>query len=101
MRRFLPFALIGVVLVVAVAAGWLLLRSSQQSRNSSNPTPDPALEVHGADPPHIRGNPNAAVTIEEFGDFQCPSCGLYHPEMKKIEAEYGDRIRVIFRENPL
>ena len=101
MKRALPFVLIAVVLVAAIAGGLVLLRSSQQSRNSSNPTPDPALEVQGANPPHIRGNPNAPVTIEEFGDFQCPSCGLYHPEMKKIEAEFGDRVRVIFREMPL
>lgn len=101
MKRFLPFALIAIVLIVAVAGGWILLRSSQQSRNSNNPTPDPALEVHGADPPHIRGNVNAPVTIEEFGDFQCGGCGAYHPELKKIEAEFGDRLRVIFRELPL
>jgi protein-disulfide isomerase len=101
MKRILPFALIALVLVAAIAGGFILLRSAQQSRTSSSPTPDPALEVHGADPPHIRGNPNAPVTIEEFGDFECPSCGVYHPEMKKIEAEFGDRLRVIFRQLPL
>lgn len=101
MKRFLPFVLIVVVLIVAVAVGWVLLRSSQQSRNANVATPDPALEVHGAEPPHIRGNPNAPVTLEEFGDFQCGACGSYHPEMKKIEAEYGDKLKVIFRELPL
>jgi protein-disulfide isomerase len=101
MKRFLPFALIVVVLVVAVAVGYVLLRSSQQSRNSNTPTPDPALEVQGADPPHVRGNASAPVTLEEFGDFECGACGSYHPEMKKIEAEYGDKLKVIFRELPL
>ncbi len=101
MKRLLPFALIVIVLIAAVAGGWILLRSSQQSRNSNKATPDPALEVLGADPPHIRGNVNAPVTLEEFGDFQCGSCGAYYPELKKIEAEFGDRLRVIFRELPL
>ena len=101
MKRFLPFALIAVVLVVALAVGWVLLRSSQQSRNSNMPTPDPALEVQGAEPPHVRGNANAPVTLEEFGDFECGACGSYHPEMKKIETEYGDKLKVIFRELPL
>jgi protein-disulfide isomerase len=41
------------------------------------------------------------VTLEEFGDFQCPSCGAYYPELKKIENEFGDKLRVIFREQPL
>jgi protein-disulfide isomerase len=101
MKKLLPIAIIVIVLLAAIAGGWVLLRSSQQSRNSANPTPDPALAVQGAEPPHIRGNPNAPVTLEEFGDFQCPSCGGYYSELKKIEAEFGDRLRVIFREFPL
>ena len=101
MKKSLPFIVIVIVLVAAIAGGWVLLRSSRQSSNSSVPTPDPALDVKGAEPPHIRGNPNAPVTLEEFGDFQCPSCGAYYTELKKIEADFGDRLRVIFRENPL
>ncbi|PYS24331.1 MAG: hypothetical protein DMF72_05805 [Acidobacteria bacterium] len=101
MKKSLPFVVIAIVLMAAIAGGWVLLRSSRQSINSSNPTPDPALDVKGAEPPHIRGNLNAPVTLEEFGDFQCPSCGAYYHELKKIEAEYGDRLRIIFRENPL
>src|ERR1041385_1878896 len=101
MKKSLPFVVIAIVLIAALAGGWVLLRSSRLSTNSSNPTPDPALDVKGAEPPHIRVNPNAPVTLEEFGDFQCPSCGAYYPELKKIEAEFGDRLRVIFRENPL
>jgi len=101
MKRLLPFVLIVVVLVAAVAVGWVLLRSSQQSRNSNTPTPDPATEVQGAEPPHVRGSMNAPVTVEEFGDFQCGACGGYYPELKKIETEYGDKLKVIFRELPL
>ena len=101
MQRALPFALIVLVLLVALAGGWMLLRSSRQGSNANHSTPDPAAAVKGAEPPHVRGNPNAPVTLEEFGDFQCPTCGTYHAEVKKIEAEYGDRLRVIFRELPL
>ena len=101
MKRFLPFAIIIIVLVGAVAAGWAVLRSSRESTNASAPTPDPAGQVKGAEPAHVRGNPNAPVTLEEFGDFQCPSCGSYAPELRKIEAEFGDKLKVIFRELPL
>ena len=101
MKRFLPLAIIAIVLIAAIAGGMILLRSSRQAANSNAPTPDPALDVKGAEPPHIRGNPNAPVTLEEFGDFQCPSCGAYYPELKKIEGEFGDKLRVIFREYPL
>lgn len=101
MKRFLPFALIVIVLIAAVAVGWVLLRSTQQSRNSNIPTPDPATEVQGAEPAHVRGSASAPVTLEEFGDFECGACGSYYPELKKIEMEYGDKLKVIFRELPL
>ena len=101
MKRFLPFVLIVLVAIAAIGVGWVLLRSSQQSRNQNTPTPDPATEVRGAEPPHVRGNANAPVTLEEFGDFECGACGSYHPELKKIETEYGDKLKVIFRELPL
>jgi protein-disulfide isomerase len=41
------------------------------------------------------------VTLEEFGDFECPVCATYAVEVKKIEVEFGDRLRVVFREYPL
>lgn len=102
MRRIIPFVIIGVVLIGGLLAVWRL--SQPGSRNNSargGPTPAPGSIPEGAKPPHVRGNPNAPVTLEEFADFQCGSCGAYHPELKKIEAEFGERLRVIFREHPL
>ena len=100
MKRFLPFLIIGAVLVAGLIVTWLWLRSpSSPSTNTS--TNNSGAEAPGAQPPHIRGNSNAPVTLEEFADFQCPSCGAYYPELKKIESEFGERLRVIFRERPL
>ena len=101
MKRFLPFAIIVIVLVAAIVGGWVVLRSSRNQANTGTPTPDPAGEVKGAEPPHVRGRPGARVTLEEFGDFQCPTCGSYYVELKKIESEFGDNLKVIFRELPL
>jgi Na+:H+ antiporter, NhaA family len=102
MKRFVPFLIIAAVLLAGLIAIWTFTRSPGPSNLPRNaPTPDQSSTPPGAQPPNIRGNPNAPVTLEEFADFQCPSCGVYHPELKKIEAEYGDRLRVIFRQNPL
>ena len=102
MKRFLPFLIIIIVLAAAVAGTWIFLRSSRESKPPANTaTTDPGAEPPGAEPPHVRGNANAPVTLEEFADFQCPSCGAYYPELKKIESEFGDKLRVIFRERPL
>ena len=47
------------------------------------------------------GSPNAAVTLEEFADFQCGSCAATHPTMNEIKSMYGTRIHFIFRDFPL
>ena len=99
MKRSLPLLIIAAVLVAAVALTWILLRSSRPDQSSTNTSSSEGPT--GAEPPHIRGNPKATVTLEEFGDFECPVCATYSIEVKKIEAEFGDRLRVIFREYPL
>jgi protein-disulfide isomerase len=55
----------------------------------------------GATPPNMLGSPTAAVTVEEFADFQCPSCGDKHPILKQVQSIYGSRIKFIFRNFPL
>lgn len=40
-----------------------------------------------------RGGKNAAITVIEFSDFQCPSCRLASGYVKPLLARYGDQIR--------
>src|SRR6266550_3026813 len=107
MKRFLPFLIIVVVFVAAVVGAWIFMRSSRQTTdananaNANANSGGPGAEPKGAEPPHVRGNPSAPVTLEEFADFQCGACGGYYPELKKIETEFGENLRVVFRERPL
>ena len=50
---------------------------------------------------HIRGNPEASVTLEEFGDFECPSCAKLATFLDQVIKEYHPRVRLIFRNFPL
>ena len=50
---------------------------------------------------HATGNPNAAVTVVEFGDFECPVCGREEPVAREIRAKYAKQIRFVFRQFPL
>jgi protein-disulfide isomerase len=112
MKRALPFVIIAVVLVAAVAVAWSL-KNSSVNEPAPNPTPGvsrsapsapstPARDLPpGAEPPHAVGPANAPVTLEEFGDFQCPPCALAHPGLKAMEKEFGDRLRVIYRHYPI
>jgi len=50
----------------------------------------------------IKGNVDEAlVTIVEFSEFQCPYCGKVLPSIKKVMDTYGDKVRVVFLDNPL
>ena len=56
-------------------------------------------EVNNQD--HVQGTESAAISIVEFGDYQCPHCGNAHPIMKEIEDAFGDQIKFVFRNFPL
>lgn len=95
MRRYLPFAIVGAVLLITAGGGLLLYRSK-----SGTPLKI-ATGKPGAEPSHIRGAANARVTLEEFGDFQCPPCGFLAATLLKVEHDYAESMRVVFREFPL
>lgn len=50
---------------------------------------------------NIKGNPDAAVVLEEYADFQCPACGQFHPVVKEIVSDYSDQLRYEYHHFPL
>ena len=63
--------------------------------------PGVPVEVQVADQDHIRGNVAAPVTIVEFSDLECPFCKSFHPTVKLALAEYGDKVRWVYKHFPL
>jgi protein-disulfide isomerase len=49
----------------------------------------------------VRGKATALVTIVEFADFQCPFCARVAPTVATLLKEYGDKVRFVFKHNPL
>jgi protein-disulfide isomerase len=49
----------------------------------------------------VRGNAKSPIALVEYGDFQCPACGQYHPLVKGLEAEFGERVAFVYRHFPL
>jgi len=47
------------------------------------------------------GSPRAQVTIVEFSDFQCPYCGRVEPTLKQVKDKYGDKVRLVWKNEPL
>jgi len=66
-----------IILAVAVAAGAAVFLSRQPEEASGSDTKPLTVDLKGGG--HFRGPENAEVTLVEFGDYQCPSCGAYHP----------------------
>lgn len=110
----LPLVIIGVVLLAAVIGGWWLYQSSSKKTPVANTNvrtntvtpqqPNNATltsAVVGAQPPHFKGGQTAQVVLEEFADYQCPTCAVMHPVMNEINSTYGSRIKFIFRNFPL
>ena len=50
---------------------------------------------------HIRGNPDAPVTLIEYSDFECPFCKSFHLTVKKVVAESNGHVRWVYRHFPL
>ena len=50
---------------------------------------------------HIQGPADAAVTLVEYGDYECPYCGAAYPIVKEVQARMGDRLRFVFRNFPI
>lgn len=111
MKRALPF-----IIILLVLGGGLLLVRFLQKPSTPDPPPTPTTPAPnaspvrsavnqgapGAEPPHSHGNKDAKVTLEEFGDFECPPCGALHPILKDLEKEFGPaKLRIVFREYPL
>jgi protein-disulfide isomerase len=50
---------------------------------------------------HASGNADARITLVEYGDYQCPYCGMAYPIVKELQRELGDSLRLVFRNMPL
>ena len=50
---------------------------------------------------HIQGNPNAPVTLLEYGDYGCPFCGAAYYVVKQAQQRMGDQLCFVFRNFPL
>jgi protein-disulfide isomerase len=94
-----------VIMVAIVAAGIVALYLSRQGTNAetkdaaaSSSTSTPVTSPGGG---RIRGAADAPVTLTEYGDYQCPTCGLYHPIVNELLSRYQGKLKLEFHHFPL
>lgn len=101
LKKYLPTILIvlGIVVVVGFVV-WALVKPDSSQQNASKtltPQDTAALKTGGT-----VGDPNAKVVVTEFGDYQCPACGQWHPFIKDtVIPQYQDKILFVFKNYPL
>jgi protein-disulfide isomerase len=59
------------------------------------------LAVPVTEDDHAWGPASAAVTVVEYGEFECPHCGRAFHVIKRLHREFGDQLRFVFRHYPL
>lgn len=86
-----PWVTVGIIAVVLFGGAiWLSNSSSSEQSNEGVVLAD-----------HVKGGPNAAVTLVEFSDFQCPACAAFQPVVKGMLEQYGEQLRFEYKQFPL
>ncbi|PFG41619.1 sodium/proton antiporter (NhaA family) [Isoptericola jiangsuensis] len=91
-----------IALVLAGLLGWALFSMARVRWGETSadlpvrldPPVDPARD-------HVRGDDDAAHTVVEYLDFECPFCARATGMWKDLRDHFGDRVRYVVRHLPL
>lgn len=86
--------------VLALALGWATFRITDWL---SPPISVGMTLIREVDPDrdHMRGHPNAPLTLVEYGDFECPFCSRATGAIDEVREYFGpDRLRYVWRHLP-
>ena len=61
----------------------------------------PVLTLPVGSRDHSEGPADAAVTLVEYGDYECPHCGMAYPIIKEVQRRMGKQLRFVFRNFPI
>ena len=108
-QRNKAFILISLVTVAVIVSGIFLMGgkggsagSTTKAIDSSILAPEGVLKTSGFENGvYLPASPSATVTLVEFGDFQCPACGVYAPFVKDVLTEFSGKVTYVFRNYPL
>jgi Na+/H+ antiporter NhaA len=109
--RELDEAKLGVLAAAAVSAlgAWVVFRvirrlpaetRARQLAGTADELLDLAVDVDD-ERDHVRGSPDAPVTLVEYGDYQCSYCGQAEVVIRELLESFGDDLRYVWRHLPL
>jgi len=102
------FIIIGLITLIIFVGGIFLFSGGGNTNvstkvvNSSLLVPQNAIITSGfANGNYLPASSSATVTLVEFGDYECPACGVYSPFVKQLLTEFAGKINYLFRNYPL
>lgn len=104
MKKNLPKIILGALIVIII--GFVVFALSRpedpSTPASSNNRPKVSADTAKLSDGNFLGPNDAKVVVSEFGDYQCPACGKYHPVLKnEILPFYNGKIKFVFLNYPL
>lgn len=106
-----------IIIVLVFALGYFYSKTTALEKQTGNvqgvqnaqavatqppqPTPDLKAASPVSDKDHILGSKSAPVLLVEYSDFECPFCKTFHPTVKQVLQDYGDKVALVYRHYPL
>jgi protein-disulfide isomerase len=88
-----------IIAAVVVAGGIALYLSRQGASAEANGKSADVSQAQGSG--RVRGAKDAPVTLVEYGDYQCPTCGHYHPIVTELLSRYNGKLKLEYHHFPL
>ncbi len=99
-RKYLPTILI--VTAVVLVVGFVIFAMTRPESSKQATGPVTAEDLAQLKVGNTQGNPNSKVVVTEFGDYQCPACGQWHPFLHDtLLPAYNSKILFVFKNYPL
>ncbi len=87
--------------VISIVDDWVQVPSRGDDSNAESSGTVELPDENAGGPHPQRGPDNAAVTIVEYGDYQCPYCSQEESTINQVLKKYGGSVRLVYMDYPL
>ncbi len=92
--------IVGAIIVAGIIAIYLSRQgTAAETTSAAGNSITPLASADGSG--RIRGAADAPLTLVEYGDYQCPTCGQYHPIVSELLSRYHGKLKLEFHHFPL